>query len=580
MLLKFFNRGTGKGKTPVEYLLKETDAKGVRREPPPEVVRGDPNQVIHLIDSLDFKHKYRSGVISFAPEDAPTPEQQQAIMDSFEEMAFAGLECDRYSILWVRHTHTGQDRVELHFLTPRVELVTGKSLNIAPPGWGNYFRPWRDYWNLSQGWASPDDPQRARSYHPGYQALIDAQDNRLELAGISTQSREDSRKVITNYVGENIRLGRVKDRNDVVDTLKQAGFEVTREGENYLTVKSENIGRLRLKGGVYDASWRLGAGLTAEARGGQEEDRSAALSRAREAETELRNRMLERVEYHQSRYGTTQTENQHSTEMVSSPAWSDTYQPLSRFLDRQLGDESLLSQPSRTNPNSKENNRNAQEQNLGSGTVSDQGREIHNPPTGQPVQNQLEVQRQALLKAVKEKDERIRKRVTTNLQELCHSIRAGQEATSRTNKQLNDANTIAKQCHQRLDQQSRTIGESLSGHHERFRRIKMKREEELERFKTDVNLVEYASSQGYEIDKKKTSQNCIVLLNNEGDKILIGLDQADGHYFYTSVRNDRDRGSIIDFIQKRKNLNLGDVRKELRPWIGGGYSPTYTPSEP
>jgi len=60
MLLKFFNRGTGKGSSPVHYLTAEKDARGVRREPAPEVLRGDPKQIIQLIDSLDFKHKYRS----------------------------------------------------------------------------------------------------------------------------------------------------------------------------------------------------------------------------------------------------------------------------------------------------------------------------------------------------------------------------------------------------------------------------------------------------------------------------------------------------------------------------------------
>lgn len=580
MLLKFFNRGTGKGKTPVEYLLKETDSKGVRREPTPEVLRGDPKPIIQLIDSLDFKHKYRSGVISFAPSDAPTEAQQQAIMDSFEEVAFAGLDRDQYSILWVRHTHTGSDRVELHFVTPRVELTTGKSLNIAPPGWENYFRPWRDYWNLSQGWASPDDPQRARSYHPGYQALIDAQDNRLELAGISTQTKQDYRKVITNYVGENIRLGLIKDRNDVINTLKQTGLEITREGENYLTVFNENIGRLRLKGGIYDASWRLGAGLTAEAGSQQETDRSSAQERAREAEAQLRKRILERVKYHQNRYPKNEAENNLSMEMVSPSARINTAQPLSQFLRHQLGDDAIISQPSPTNPKSKENTLNPQQQNLGSRTLSNKQRKIHYPATGQPLPNQLEMQRQALLKAVKEEDEPIRKRVTTNLQELCHSIRAGQETTERTNQQLSQANTIAQQCHQQLNQPSRTIRESLSRHHERLRRIRMKREEELERFKTDINLAEYAQSQGYEIDKKKTSQNCIVLKNNEGDKILIGVDQTDGHYFYYSVRDERDSGSIIDFIQRRKNLNLGEVRKELRPGISGSYTPTYTSRKP
>jgi hypothetical protein len=37
---------------------------------------------------------------------------------------------------------------------------------------------------------------------------------------------------------------------------------------------------------------------------------------------------------------------------------------------------------------------------------------------------------------------------------------------------------------------------------------------------------------------------------------------------YFSVRDDRDHGSLIDFVQFRQNLSLGAVRKELRPWIG------------
>ena len=84
MLLKFFDRGTGKGKAPVKYILKETDAKGIIRDPQPELIKGDPQQTINLIDSLNFKHKYRSGVLSFAPEDAPNLEQQQALINSFE----------------------------------------------------------------------------------------------------------------------------------------------------------------------------------------------------------------------------------------------------------------------------------------------------------------------------------------------------------------------------------------------------------------------------------------------------------------------------------------------------------------
>jgi Toprim-like/Protein of unknown function (DUF3991)/Relaxase/Mobilisation nuclease domain len=579
MLLKFFNRGTGKGSPAVEYLLKEMDANGVRREPAPELLRGDPQQTIQLIDSLDFKHKYRSGVISFAPSDTPTPEQLEAIMDSFEKTAFAGLDRDRYSILWVKHTHTGDNRVELHFITPRVELTTGKSLNIAPPGWGNYFRPWRDSWNYSQEWASPDDPQRARAYHPGYQALVDASDQRLELAGKSTHTREDYRQIITNYITENIRLGRVKDRMDAISLLERSGFQITRAGEDYITVFNEQIGKkLRLKGGIYSASWRLGQGLTEEARSGQKTDRSLTQTRIRASETELTTRIKERVKYHQSRYGENEAVHQRSMEMVSSPTSSNDYEPLNRFLHRQLGDDALASQSIAGDSSPKENLRNSQKQDLGTGTLSDQQREIHHPTTRQPGEDQLAMQRPTLSEAVKEDDERVRKRVTTNLQELCGSIRDGQEAAKRTNQQLSETNSIVVRVHNHLEQTGRAIKHSLSRHHERFRRIKMKRADELERFKTEINLVEYAFNSGYEIDRNKSSQNCIVLKDNTGDKILVGVDNRDRHYFYYSVKDDRDCGSIIDFIQKRKNLNLGEVRLELRPWINSSYSPTPTPT--
>ncbi|PJF20444.1 MAG: relaxase, partial [Phototrophicales bacterium] len=145
-------------------------------------------------DELEFKYKYNSGVLSFAIEDAPTEKEQLALIDSFEAYAFAGLEPYQYNILWVRHTHTGGDRVELHFVTPKVELNTGKSLNIAPPGWHGYFKPWQTYWNIKQDWARPDDPARKRIYEPGYKALIDAERQRAGL-----EPAPDPKKQLTEY---------------------------------------------------------------------------------------------------------------------------------------------------------------------------------------------------------------------------------------------------------------------------------------------------------------------------------------------------------------------------------------------
>jgi hypothetical protein len=579
MLVKFFNGGKGKGGGLVDYLTRERDGKGAIRESLPEVLKGDPEQIVKLIDVLDFEYKYQAGVISFAPEDAPSEEQQREAISSFEKTAFAGLEADRYDILWVRHSHTSGGRIELHFVTPRVELETGKSLNIAPPGWQNYFRPWRDYWNYSQGWARPDDPERARAYHPGYHALVQAEEKRLELAGIPCQNREDYRQTITNYLIENIQLGRIKQREDIISLLEESGLEITRKGEDYLTVTNEKIGKkIRLKGGIYEASWRLGEGLTKETGNREKTDRELTQTRIREAETELTNRMLERAEYHQSRYRIAQAKDDRPNQVVLSPTNTLNYEPLNRFLDRQLGDGAIAHQTSTRNPTAAENSRKLEKQNVGSGTIPKRNRQISDSPKrlGSGTTDRMDLQRQTLLEAVREEDERTRKRTTTNLQELCQTIREGQTRTERTNRAITEANQIIRKITNRIEPTSTTITASLSRHHQTISRIAMNREEELERFKREINLVEYAQSQGYQIDNQKSSQNCIVLTENAGDKLLIGIDAKDSHYFYYSVRDDRDTGSIIDFIQKRKNWNLGEIRRELRPWLNINYEPINT----
>ena len=99
--------------------------------------------------------------------------------------------------------------------------------------------------------------------------------------------------------------------------------------------------------------------------------------------------------------------------------------------------------------------------------------------------------------------------------------------------------------------------------------------EELERFKRDIDLVRYAEAAGYELDRKASSRSSAALRHPSGDKIIIAREEA-GHWVYFSVRDDQDHGTIIDFVQRRHGLSLGEVRKELRPWIGASPSPPLT----
>jgi len=102
---------------------------------------------------------------------------------------------------------------------------------------------------------------------------------------------------------------------------------------------------------------------------------------------------------------------------------------------------------------------------------------------------------------------------------------------------------------------------------------------ELASFKTSIDLRAYAAAQGYQLDQKESWRGSSVMRHSVShDKIIIKRGM-DGHYIYFSVRDDRDNGSIIDFVKNRQNCSLGAARKELRPWLGQPpvRVPTFTP---
>lgn len=91
---------------------------------------------------------------------------------------------------------------------------------------------------------------------------------------------------------------------------------------------------------------------------------------------------------------------------------------------------------------------------------------------------------------------------------------------------------------------------------------------ELETFKTDVLLPELAASKGYALDRRASSRNSVVMRHPDGDKIIIARYEGTTHWVYFSVRDDRDNGTVIDFLQNRGAGTLGLVRKTLRDWLG------------
>lgn len=223
-----------------EYLTKEEG----RGHAPPVVVRGDMDRTRDLIDSIARQWTYTHGVLSFAAEDAPTEDQQREAMDLLERLSFAGLDREQYDITWVRHTHTESGRVELHFVTPRMELNSGKALNIAPPGWENTYATLRDTLNLRYDWSRPDDPERARE-------LTQAPERVQEGFRL-----REGREGIHGYLTALVASESITDRASMVLAVRDAGLEVTREGKDYITVRDPaSDERFRMKGRIYEKDW-------------------------------------------------------------------------------------------------------------------------------------------------------------------------------------------------------------------------------------------------------------------------------------------------------------------------------------
>ena len=137
----------------------------------------------------------------------------------------AGLDADRYSWTAVLHREQGGG-VHVHVLTARCDLETGRSLNIAPPGWQKTFDPLRDAFNHEHGWNRPDDPARARAQQPGHRAYIEAANLRTGL-----EHEADARELIRDYLTQRVEHGAVQSRADVVAALEEARLEVTAPGQ-------------------------------------------------------------------------------------------------------------------------------------------------------------------------------------------------------------------------------------------------------------------------------------------------------------------------------------------------------------
>ncbi|MFP8817467.1 relaxase/mobilization nuclease domain-containing protein [Acinetobacter johnsonii] len=254
MIIKFLPVGTGDPKLAVSYLIGELDHNGDKRADV-EILAGDPFTFSALAESVSFKYCYTSVVIAWSPKDLVTDEHISEVVSEFQQQIGAGLEPDQYHMTVVMHSEEDGSR-HLHILIPRVELRTGKSFNVAPPGHRHYFDPLRDYFNYKYSWSRPDEVKGLDLNELNQHVhLHSVEDVKANLDGKTDQKWTKAERVelIDQFIHQQIMLRKINNRNELVECLKQLG-NITRLSAHYISLKHE-IATDRLKGKFYGADF-------------------------------------------------------------------------------------------------------------------------------------------------------------------------------------------------------------------------------------------------------------------------------------------------------------------------------------
>ena len=249
MIVEFFRYGDGLSKGPLDYFLgKKRDREHAR------VLSGNEQEVAGLIDSSPFAKKYTSGCLSFYESDL-SDEAKRKIMADFEHCLFPGMSSDQYRVLWIEHRdkineETGERRLELNFLIPNTEILTGKRLQ---PFYHEADMPRVDLFkkiiNFEHQLHDPDDPMFRQD---------------IKTKKSLPKNTADIKRVLDVAARKQIEGGFITDRESMKKWLTALGLEITGVKPNSISIRNphnddEKSRPIRLTGAIYEQNFRFGA---------------------------------------------------------------------------------------------------------------------------------------------------------------------------------------------------------------------------------------------------------------------------------------------------------------------------------
>lgn len=284
MIIKFFPhpKSGGSPRGSMDYLLKKSEGEF-------QVLQGNPRLSVDIAEGLDFKNQYTVGCLSFEETSIPDAYKQE-IMQKFEETFFAGLEPEQYNICWIEHTDKG--RLELNFFVPNVELESGKRLSVY---YDKSDRSLADNFkkviNQTYGLSDPDAPQKRQM---------------TVLSKNIPKDKKMAQEAINGLLRGELEKGRIQTRQDVLNCLTEAGFEIARVTPENISIKTDGR-NLRLKGAIYEQSFELNRAIEEIQRAKGLGSEAKAIGGNHQAGTELAKAVNRRHAEFSRRFGASKT---------------------------------------------------------------------------------------------------------------------------------------------------------------------------------------------------------------------------------------------------------------------------------
>lgn len=627
MIAKTFKGGrTAKGaRATIAYLLNERVGEGTAK-----VLRGDSELTQALINKASEKQawSWSSGVLSF--EETIDRSTAEAIMDDFERTFFAGLDKDQFNILWVQHTDKGRTELHYIAPRMELSTGLSYNPYFVKRDFAKKDL-FQEYINLKYGLSSFKDSREVVPRPPKWRENAKKKDIRqafdkalmplVEEGAIV--SREELIYQLEAWGFELNRMGKsyisVKDQGGNIHRLKGAIYAEDFTSWESVERKAEADRRT--------VANRVPRELTAiRAELDRIIEQQAFTNRERYARKTQQHRRRDQKRDGQDVEVGAQILPKDSRrrearvgrgvdEVEKTPANPFPHRPYLWLDSGRVSYPVLLPRP---------DNRSARSRHSGvprwnAVRADQQDTALENNQEKRQVDDRTRAEAIRRVRAIRERTRRRAEALERAKEQLrAEHQRAIEQFSVEISRKLNEANTEREQRAKELDsiladanrtaepnyqaigatlqerwirrevEQSFTaVIQAVAGRVQQLKRafsaradtlaqlirdrilksVDDKTMQELNNFKTNINLAEFATAFGYYRDKEKSSINAPVMRHEDGDKIVIGRDRSDNHYIYFNPQDDSDNGTIIDFVQKRTGETLGHIRKRLRAWL-------------